>query len=156
MTAVAAIGVSAAIMVLQLAPAIGPAASVAGRPTPLTVPPQAFAFIGLGPSDAAMLPAQMLSQVCPASAPLDCVENEKYVRTPLGLPPDVRAGNLALNPAGNQLAIVGHLVGEDMIGVVTMPDPSGDGNQGDNRRRQQTRPPRAAAVPSANPRRRTA
>jgi len=132
MTAVAAIGVSAAIMVLQLAPAIGPAASVAGRPTPLTIPLQAFAFIGLGPSDAAIYSTDV-SQVCPASAPLDCVENEKYVRTPLGLPPDVRAGNLALNPAGNQLAIVGHMVGEDMIGVVTMPSTgSNDGNQGDH------------------------
>ena len=132
MTAVAAIGVSAAIMVLQLAPAIGPAASIAGRPTPLTIPAQAFAFIGLGPSDAAIYSTDV-SQVCPTSAPLDCVENEKYVRTPLGLPPDVRAGNLALNPAGNQLAIVGHMVGEDMIGVVTMPPTDSQvGDQTDN------------------------
>ncbi len=132
MTAMAAVGVSAAIVVLQLAPAFTPA-KVPARPTPLTVPSQPFAFIGLGPSDVAIYSTDV-SQVCPASGPLDCVENEKYVRTQIGLPSDVRAGNLALNPAGNQLAIVGHKLGEDVISVVTMPSAdsgdSGDSGQG--------------------------
>src|SRR6188472_4405617 len=51
LAAVAAIGVSAAIAVLQLAPAIGPAATLRAAPTPLSVPPQQFAYIGLGRTD---------------------------------------------------------------------------------------------------------
>src|SRR5262245_19366535 len=69
MTALAAIGVTAAIAVLQLAPAIGPAASLAGRPTPLTVPPQRFSFLTIG-NDVAVYRTDV-SQVCPASGPLD-------------------------------------------------------------------------------------
>jgi hypothetical protein len=128
MTAVAAIGVSAAIMVLQLAPAIGPAASVVARATPLTISPLQLAFFGQGPSDMAVYRTDV-NQVCPISGPLDCVPGGKFVRSPVVLPPDMRAGNLAMNPKGNQLAIVGHKVGEDVIAVVMMPSSSGDGGQ---------------------------
>ena len=33
----------------------------------------------------------------------------------------MRSGNVALSPTGNQLAVVGHLPGADMIAVVMMP-----------------------------------
>src|SRR3954454_6581539 len=88
MTAVAAIGVTAALAVLQLAPAFGPGASLAVRPTPLNIPPQQVAFLGVGPSDVAVYSTE-LNQVCPVTGPIDCLENERYVRSPFALPPDV-------------------------------------------------------------------
>jgi hypothetical protein len=120
MTAVAAVGVTAALAVLQLAPAFGPTASLVARATPLDIPPQQVAFLGVGAQDVAVYRTE-LSQVCPATGPLDCIENERYVRTPFTLPPDVRAGNVTLSPTGDQLAIVGHKGGEDVIAVVMMP-----------------------------------
>jgi hypothetical protein len=128
MTAVAAIGVTAAIAVLQLAPTFSPAASVPGKPTPRAVVPQQFSYLGLGLSDIAVYRTEV-SQVCPASAPLDCVESEKIVRTPVGLPPSMRSGNVSLSPSGRQMAVVGHYTGQDLIAVVTMPESSGDGGQ---------------------------
>src|SRR4051794_2734441 len=62
LTAVAAIGVSAALAVLQLAPAIGPAVSVQPRATPLSVPRQELTYLGVGVSDIAVYRAE-LSQV---------------------------------------------------------------------------------------------
>ena len=102
MTAIAAIGVTAALAVLQLAPANTPAPSdrMAVGPTPLAVSPQQFAFLGLGESDVAVYRTEV-SQVCPTTGPLDCVETEKYVRTPVGLPSDMRAGNISLSPNGS-------------------------------------------------------
>ncbi|HEY5521041.1 MAG TPA: zf-HC2 domain-containing protein [Candidatus Limnocylindrales bacterium] len=119
MTAVAIIGVTAAIVVLQLAPAVTPLAGVPGQPTPLEVQPQSLAMLGLGPGDTAVYSTQV-SQVCPASAP-DCVGSEKLVRSPVHLPTTMRSGNVALSPSGDQLAVVGHLPGQDMIAVVMMP-----------------------------------
>jgi hypothetical protein len=124
MTAVAVIGVTAAIVVLQLAPAVTPLAGVQGQPTPLQVQPQSLAMLGLGPGDTAIYSTQV-SQVCPASAP-DCVGSEKLVRSPVHLPTAMRSGNVALSPSGNQLAVVGHLPGADMIAVVMMPPNSND------------------------------
>src|SRR4051794_37432075 len=149
LTAVAAIGVSAAIAMLQLAPAIGPAASTQLRPTPLGVPKQELTYVGQSASDVAIYRTE-LSQVCPASA-LDCVETEKVVRTPLELPADMRAGNFSLSPSGNQLALVGHVLNEDVIAVVTMPNDSsnsqankgGNGNAGKGNDRQKTPDPEA-------------
>ena len=125
MTAVAVIGVTAALAVLQLAPAVTPVAKVPGQPTPLDVQPQSMAMLGLGPGDTAIYSTQV-SQVCPASAP-DCVESEKLVRSPVYLPTTMRSGNVALSPSGDQLAVVGHLPGEDMIAVVMMPPGANDG-----------------------------
>ena len=121
MTAIAAIGVTAALALLQLAPAVGPLASTgAARATPLSISPMQIAWLGQGPSDMAVYQTDV-SQVCPTSGPLDCVPAGNFVRTPLQLPSDMRAGNVSLNPNGNQLAVVGHLVGEDVIAVVTLP-----------------------------------
>jgi len=151
LTAVAAIGVSAAIAMLQLAPAIGPVVSTQVRPTPLGVPRQELTYVGQGASDVAIYRTE-LSQVCPASA-LDCVETEKVVRTPLELPADMRAGNFSLSPSGNQLALVGHVLNEDVIAVVTMPNDSGNsqankggnGNAGKGNDRQKTPDPEATS-----------
>jgi hypothetical protein len=130
MTAVAVIGVSAAIAVLQLAPVVPPVAKVPSEPTPLAVQPQSLAMLGLGPGDISLYSTEV-SQVCPASAP-DCVGTgtEKLVRTSVHLPSTMRSGNVALSPTGKQLAVVGHLPGQDMIAVVMMPpDSSGAASQ---------------------------
>src|SRR4051794_1858644 len=119
LTAVAAIGVSAAIAMVQLAPAVAPATSLQIRPTPLAVPKQQLTYVGYGQSDVAVYRTE-LSQVCPASE-IDCVQTEKFVRTPLELPADMRAGNISLSPSGNQLALVGHVLDGDVIAVVMMP-----------------------------------
>ena len=130
MTAVAVIGVSAAIAVLQLAPVVPPVANVLSQPTPLAVQPQSLAMLGLGPGDISLYSTEV-SQVCPASAP-DCVGTgtEKLVRSSVHLPSSMRSGNVALSPTGKQLAVVGHLPGQDMIAVVMMPsDSSGAASQ---------------------------
>ena len=130
MTAVAVIGVSAAIFVLQLAPVVTPVANVPSQPTPLAVQPQSLAMLGLGPGDISLYSTEV-SQVCPASAP-DCVGTgtEKLVRSSVHLPSSMRSGNVALSPTGKQLAVVGHLPGQDMIAVVMMPsDSSGAASQ---------------------------
>jgi len=131
MTAVAVIGVTAAIVVLQLGPTVTPDARVPGQPTPLAVTPQSLAMIGVGPDDVAIY-STTVSQVCPASAP-DCVSSERLVRTPVQLPKSMRSSNAALSPTGRQLALVGRLAGQDMIAVVTMPtDTSDNGSTGPN------------------------
>ena len=129
MTAIAAIGVTAAIAVLQLAPAIGPQPSLASRPTPLAVSPQIVAWLGQGRDDVAVYRTEV-SQVCPPAGPLDCVSNEQLTRTPINLPANMRAGNLALSPSGDQLALVGHLTNEDVIAVVMMPPDSTGSHNG--------------------------
>lgn len=126
MTAIAALGISAALAVLQLAPAFEPTVNGPNRPTPMSVRPEAIAFLGMGLNDAAVYSTQV-NQVCPASEPFDCIAGSKLVRTPVILPPTVRAGDLALSPTGRQLALVGHGQGEDIIGVLNMP---GDGDGG--------------------------
>src|SRR3954447_802961 len=131
LTAVAAIGVSAAVAMLQLAPAARPAGSIAIRPTPLTVPKQQITYVGYGQSDVAVYRTE-LSQVCPASE-IDCVETEKFVRTPLELPSDMRASNISLSPSGNELALVGHVKSGDVIAVVMMPpDADNSGSSGNS------------------------
>src|SRR3954451_15123045 len=122
LTAVAAIGVSAAIAMVQLAPVVAPASSLQIRPTPLAVPKQQLTYVGYGQSDVAVYRTE-LSQVCPASE-IDCVQTEKFVRTPLELPADMRAGNISLSPSGKQLALVGHVLDGDVIAVVMMPSDS--------------------------------
>ena len=81
-----------------------------------------------------------VSQVCPVSGPIDCVQAGNFVRTPLQLPADMRAGNVILNPNGNQLAVVGHLVGEDVIAVVTMPSDNDSNSKGNSRRAARREP----------------
>lgn len=123
LTAIAAVGVSAALVVLQFAPTAVPLDGVPARPTPLSISPLQLLLIGQGRSDVAVYQTDV-SQVCPVSGPLDCIQAQKFVRTPISLPADVRAGNIALSPGGKQLAVVGHKVGEDVIAVVTMPQDS--------------------------------
>jgi len=147
LTAIAAVGVSAAVALLQLAPAVAPIASLQGpHPTPLSISPLQLLLIGQGRSDVAVYQTDV-NQVCPVSGPLDCVQAQNFVRTPIGLPSDMRAGNIALSPGGKNLAVVGHKSGGDMIGVVTMPD----GKSGDkgNKNNQATDDPGSSGAGGA-------
>ncbi|HEY7025311.1 MAG TPA: zf-HC2 domain-containing protein [Candidatus Limnocylindrales bacterium] len=127
LTAIAAVGVSAALALLQLAPVVGPVASVAAGPTPLRVNPYQIAMLGQSASDVAIYQLDV-NQVCPASGTLDCVPNQHFVRTPISLPSGVRAGKVAMNSQGSQLAFVGNKSGKDVIAVVSIPQ----GNKGKN------------------------
>jgi len=145
MTAVAALGVVAALAVLQLAPAFAPSAGVPGQPTPLAVIPQPLAILGLGPTDISVYRTSV-SQVCPATAPIDCVETDKVFGAPLGLPASMRAGNIALSPSGQQLVLVSHYVGHDVISVVMMPPGAAD--PGDSNAASEPDPAVVAAAPT--------
>ena len=150
LTAIAAVGVSAAVALLQLAPPVGPIASVSAGPTPLRVSPYQLAMLGQGVSDVAIYQLDV-DQVCPVSGTLDCVPNQHFVRTPISLPSDVRAGNVALNAQGSQLAMVGRTKGDDVIAVVAMPNANGGKNDPGriNRQiRQMARPRPAPTRPS--------
>ena len=125
LTIVAALGVVAAVGVIQLAPSFQSSAGTPGRPTPFAVIPQPLSFVGLGPTDIALYRTSV-SQVCPDSEPLDCIETERISRTPMLLPGSMHAGNIALSPSGQQLAVVGRYLSADVISVVTMPT---DGDQ---------------------------
>ncbi len=119
-TSVAAVGLVAALAVMQLGPSFRPAPdTTAYRPTPFAVAPQQLAFVGSGAADIAVYSTQV-SQMCPASA-LDCLIDEGIERTALTLPGNLRPRNVALSPNGNQLALVGRDVGDDVFAVVTMP-----------------------------------
>jgi anti-sigma factor RsiW len=152
MAALAVVGVTAAIAVLQLAPAIGPASNPV-RPTPFNVLPQDIAYIGVRAGDLAVYRTQV-SQVCPPSGPLDCVETTQVVRTPISLPANnkgggLRAGNVSLNRDGTQLAMVGHYVGADVIAVVTLPENSGAGagsNDGNGHGQHSDHEPKGASA----------
>ena len=142
LTAIAVVGVTAALAFLQLAPAVGPLGTpraVAAAPTPLSISPYQLAMLGQGVSDIAVYQLDV-SQVCPVTS-LDCVPNQKFVRTPISLGTDVRAGNVAMNSQGSQMAVVGHKVGEDVIAVVTMPQSSGGGGKTGSKNNQPTDQP---------------
>ena len=112
-------------------PRSGQLPSLDERPTPLAVTPQQITLFGMGGTDVAVYRTE-LSEVCPANGPQDCVETETYVRTPVDMPRDMRAGNVTLSPTGNQLALVGHYVGEDVIAVVQMQQDEGNGSPDGN------------------------
>ena len=85
-------------------------------------------MLGQSASDVAIYQLDV-NQVCPVSGTLDCVPNQHFVRTPISLPSDIRAGNVALNSQGNQLSLVGHTHGEDVIAVVAIPQGNGSGGK---------------------------
>ena len=145
-TLVAALGVVAAVGVMQLAPAVAPSGNavdgrVAGLPTPFAIIPQPFAFVGLGPSNIALYQTSV-DQVCPPTATLDCVATETISRTPVLLPADFRGGNIALSPSGRSLALVGRSDTANVIAIVMMPNPFIDGVAAE---------PPETATPSAAP-----
>jgi anti-sigma factor RsiW len=120
MTSVAAVGVMAALAVMQLAPAIPSAEPPSlARATPFNVPPQKLALIGVDATDVYLYQTSV-SQVCPASAP-DCLLTDDFVRQPVALPRSMRARTVALSPTGGRLALVGRDAGEDVIAVVFLP-----------------------------------
>jgi hypothetical protein len=127
LTTIAAVGLTAAITVLQLAPV--PNGQPTSAPsTPFAVRPQPLAFIGAGASDITIYRTQV-SQVCPPSA-ANCAVDEPIERTAVLLPGKLRPRNVALSPSGARLALVGNQVGEDVIAVVTLRsgDAPPDGN----------------------------
>ncbi len=118
LTTIAALGLVAAIAVLQLAP-VPRGVPVSAPSTPFSVRPQPLAFIGAGASDITVYRTQV-SQVCPPSAG-ECAVDEPIERTAVLLPGKLRPRNVALSPSGARLALVGQQVGEDVIAVVTLP-----------------------------------
>lgn len=120
MTSLAAIGVIAAITVMQFAPVaeITPPPAPP-RATPWTVSAQELAFIGLDASEVYVYRTKV-NQVCPASAP-DCSLTDEYVRTRVQLPRTMRTSTAALSPTGERLAVVGSTADEDVIAVLILP-----------------------------------
>lgn len=127
MTSITALGVIAALGVMQIVPSVSvapPSASgpaVAGPATPFAIARQPLAFVG---NDAAQLYVYQtqVGQACPANAPDCAVDGEGVVRTPVNLPASVHARNAALSPSGNALAIVGRSGGREVIAVVLLPE----------------------------------
>ena len=125
MTSLAAIGVIAAITVLQFAPVaqMTPPPEVPPRATPWSVSAQELAFIGLEASEVYVYRTK-INQVCPQSAP-DCSLIDEYVRTRVQLPRTMRTSTAALSPTGERLAVVGRAADEDVIAVVILPPQEG-------------------------------
>lgn len=129
MTSLAALGVVAALSVLQLMPGSRLAAPTgAERATPFAVDAQPLAFIG---NDAADLYVYQTSvgHVCPPSTP-DCAIAEGIMRTQVNLPASMRTRNAALSPTGERLALVGRYVDKDLFAVLILAadGPTGPGN----------------------------
>jgi hypothetical protein len=121
MTTIASLGVVAGLAMMQLSPATTVAPTSASAPaTPFAIAPQQLAFVG---SDEAHMYVYQtaVGHACPANAP-DCSVDEGIVRTPVNLPASVRARNLALNPSGTALALVGRGGGHEVIAVVMLHD----------------------------------
>jgi negative regulator of sigma E activity len=117
LTTLAAMGVVAAVAVMQLMP--GLRVTAPARATPFAVDPQQFAFIGNEAADVYIYQTRV-GHVCPPTAP-DCEVAEGIVRTAVNLPARMRARNVALSPTGHQLALVGHYVDQDLIAVLILP-----------------------------------
>jgi hypothetical protein len=106
-------------------------------------------MLGQGVSDVAIYQLDV-NQVCPVSGTLDCVPNQHFVRTPISLPSDIRAGNVAMNSQGNQLSLVGHTHGEDVIAVVAIPQGNGSSGKTNPGKGQPTDSPDGPAQTSAD------
>ena len=129
-TTLAALGLIAAVGMMQLMPALSvtPAPALAqgtpGQPTPFAVAPQALAWVGTESADLYVYQTHV-GHVCPPNAET-CAVDDSVVRTQVNLPASVHARNLALSPTGKALALVGRDRNHDVIAVVML-SPS-DGN----------------------------
>lgn len=143
MTTIASLGVVAGLAVMQLTPSVTVVPPSAPAPaTPFAIAQQPLAFVG---SEAAQMYVYQtdVGHACPANAP-GCSVDEGIVRTPVDLPGSVRARNVALNPSGTTLALVGRGGGHDVIAVVLLPD-------GNGRKSPTDRPSEPGTSPDASP-----
>ncbi len=132
-TVVAAVGVVASLVVIQLAPSLNrPTGTDAGtaiatangatiaaglRPTPFAISPQSLALISSTDNDLTVYQTQV-SEVCPTTAP-DCFNDSKFVTNSVKVS-NLRPQNVALSPGGDQIAVVGHNSDKDVIAVVML------------------------------------
>ncbi len=118
-TTLAALGMIAALGVMQLMPAFEATPPTApGQATPFAVARQPLAFIGNDAADLYIYQTHV-GHVCPQSAP-DCEVDEGIIRTQVDLPASVHARNLVLSPSGEAAALVGRDLNRDLIAVVML------------------------------------
>ncbi len=123
-TTIAALGLIAAVGVMQLMPALNTSLTTApGQATPFAVAPQQLAFVGSDAADFYIYQTHV-GHVCPPAVE-DCSVDDGIVRTAVNLPANVRARNAALSPSGQTLAFVGRDLNQDLIAVVIMPPDAG-------------------------------
>jgi len=149
-TVVAAVGVVTALVVMQLTPTLRPSpandsdANSAGlpKPTPFAVAPQALALVSTGEGDLTVYQTQV-SEVCPTTAP-DCFDDKVFSHNSFKLS-NMRPQNVAMNPEGDRIAVVGHNTTADVFAVVLLlnDQPS---------REPDTNPQQPAASPTATAR----
>ena len=121
MTTIASLGVVVGLAMMQLTPPVIVAPDTASPPaTPFAIAPQQLAFVGSEETQLYVYQTDV-GHACPANAP-GCSVDEGIVRTPVNLPASVRARNLALNPSGTALALVGRGGGHEVIAVVMLRD----------------------------------
>ncbi|MEP7361348.1 MAG: zf-HC2 domain-containing protein [Chloroflexota bacterium] len=119
-TTIAALGLIAAVGVMQLMPALNAAPTTApGQATAFAVSPQQLVFMGSEAADLYIYQTHV-GHVCPPVVQ-NCSVDDGVVRTQVNLPSSVRARNAALSPSGQAFAIVGRDLNRDLIAVVILP-----------------------------------